>query len=219
VLTGAGHIVADYLGPPAAVYALKPLTMVLIIAIAVSAVRRPLRFYPAAVTAGLIVSLVGDVFLMLPGDHFISGLISFLLAHLIYIAAFSAGRPLQLRAGRMLPFAAYGVAVFVLIAPGLGGMALPVALYLAVILLMGWRAVDRWHAVGGLSGRLAATGALLFLASDTALAVNRFTAPFAAADLVIMTTYYTGQWLIAVSAAAAAHGDRRHTGAERRLSR
>ncbi|MFH1981740.1 MAG: lysoplasmalogenase [Pseudomonadota bacterium] len=215
VLTGAGQIVADYLGPPVVVYALKPLTMVLIIAIAASAVRRPEWFYPAAVTAGLAISLVGDVFLMLPGNYFIPGLVSFLLAHLVYIAAFSAALPLRFSIGSILPFAAYGALVFALIAPGLGGMTVPVALYLVVILVMGWRAVERWHALGSLSGRLAAMGALLFLASDTALAVNRFMSSFEASDLVIMTTYYTGQWLIAVSAVAAAVNHNRPSGSER----
>ena len=201
VLTGAGHIVADYLGPPVAVYTLKPLTMLLITAIAVRAIGRPVRKYPATIAAGLIISLVGDVFLMLPGDYFIPGLVSFLVAHIIYIAAFSMGRPLRLRVGRLLPFAVYGVLVFDLMAPGLGDMAIPVAIYLAVILVMGWQAVDRWLEVRGLSARLAAIGALLFLVSDTALAANRFLSPFAAADLVVMSTYYTAQWLIAVSAA------------------
>jgi uncharacterized membrane protein YhhN len=77
VLTGAGHVVADYLGPPVAVYALKPLTMLLIITIAVRSVGRPPLFYPAAVTVGLVISLVGDVFLMLPGDYFLLGLMFF----------------------------------------------------------------------------------------------------------------------------------------------
>ena len=201
VLTGAGQIVADYLGWPVAVYMLKPLTMVLIISIAARAAMRRPGGFAVAVTAGLTISLVGDVFLMLPGDHFIAGLVSFLIAHLVYIAAFSAGLPLLPRARHLLPFAVYGAVIFALIAPGLGGMAVPVAAYLMVILVMGWRAVARWVVVNGLSGRLAAMGALLFLASDTALAINRFRAPFDAADLVIMTTYYTGQWLIAISAA------------------
>ena len=100
VLTGAGHIVADYLGPPVAVYVLKPLTMLLITVIAVRSIGRPVRKYPAIIAAGLIISLVGDVFLMLPGDYFIPGLVSFLVAHLVYVAAFSFGRPLRLRGGR-----------------------------------------------------------------------------------------------------------------------
>ena len=36
-------------------------------------------------TVGLVFSLAGDVFLMLPKERFIAGLVSFLLAHIAYI--------------------------------------------------------------------------------------------------------------------------------------
>ena len=42
--------------------------------------------------AALLFSLGGDVFLMLPGNYFIPGLASFLVAHLFYIALFRQGR-------------------------------------------------------------------------------------------------------------------------------
>src|SRR4051812_29735006 len=41
--------------------------------------------------AGLLLSLVGDVLLMLPPRFFIGGLAAFLLAHAAYIVGFSAG--------------------------------------------------------------------------------------------------------------------------------
>ena len=47
--------------------------------------------------AGLLFSLVGDVSLMLPNERFIQGLVSFLVAHLCYIVAFTfeSGRALS----------------------------------------------------------------------------------------------------------------------------
>src|SRR5512133_4105571 len=50
------------------------------------------RFY-LYLLAALVASLAGDVFLMLPGNYFIPGLASFLVAHLFYIALFRQGVP------------------------------------------------------------------------------------------------------------------------------
>jgi alkenylglycerophosphocholine/alkenylglycerophosphoethanolamine hydrolase len=46
---------------------------------------------------------------------------------------------------------------------------------------------------------LAAVGALLFVASDSALAWNRFKSEFKSAQAVILATYFAAQWLIALS--------------------
>ena len=47
---------------------------------------------------------------------------------------------------------------------------------------------------------IAAAGAVLFLASDSMLAIDRFRLPFKAAQALVLSTYWLGQWLIALSA-------------------
>ena len=47
-------------------------------------------------TMGLILSLAGDVFLMLPKEQFIAGLVSFLLAHVTYIIGLAPKLPQDL---------------------------------------------------------------------------------------------------------------------------
>ena len=47
-------------------------------------------FLASAVLAGLGLSLVGDVALMIP-QGFLAGLVAFLLAHLAYLVAFTRG--------------------------------------------------------------------------------------------------------------------------------
>src|SRR5947209_5719242 len=42
-------------------------------------------------------------------------------------------------------------------------------------------------------------GAVLFIISDSFLAVDRFKRHFRSAQLLILTTYFTAQWLIALS--------------------
>jgi uncharacterized membrane protein YhhN len=53
---------------------------------------------------------------------------------------------------------------------------------------------NNWH-------NLAITGALLFIISDSILAVNTFLEPFGAADLLIMSTYILAQAFLASGAA------------------
>ena len=198
VLAAALEIWGEYRGSAALVYAAKPLTMVLIMALAWQRVRSSGGVYGRTILLGLALSFVGDVLLMLPADLFLPGLVSFLLAHLVYIRAFARGRPL--RPDRLaLPPAVFGGVVYAWLWPGLGAMRWPVLAYLGVICAMGWQALVRWRARRDRSGGLAALGALLFITSDTALAVNRFGRPFAAAPLVVLATYFAAQWFIARS--------------------
>src|SRR5687768_7510626 len=78
-------------------YLFKPLTILFIILIAAQGTHSNSAFYRLMIVGSLLFSLVGDVFLMLPRDRFIPGLVSFLAAHLVYIVAFTVegGRALS----------------------------------------------------------------------------------------------------------------------------
>jgi len=192
-------------GERRAVYALKPATMLCMIAIAALGSRSPTDPYAMAILAGLALSLAGDVWLMLPSDRFVAGLASFLLAHLCYVAAFAG--PAGLRGGPLglLPFVGGGCLMLACVLPGVRGGALRVAVvaYVAAIAAMGWQATERAHDVADSGAQLAAAGAVLFLCSDSALAWNRFRRPFGEAQAVVLSTYFGGQWLIALSTGAA----------------
>jgi len=180
------------------VYFFKPLTTTLILALAVALLKGCPSPYAAGILLGLIFSLAGDVFLMLPGDKFLPGLVSFLMAHLAYIFAFSQGGGFRLNAGLLL-FVLYGGLIFWFLYPGLGKLKGPVALYISVILVMAWQAWAFSHGAGTPSAARALGGALLFVLSDTLLAVNRFRRKLPLARLWILGTYFTAQWLIALS--------------------
>jgi alkenylglycerophosphocholine/alkenylglycerophosphoethanolamine hydrolase len=149
--------------------------------------------------AGLVLSAIGDV--VLQAGHFLPGLLAFLSAHLAYVAAFlsSDHRPTP---GRALPFLAWGLGAFSLLRPGLGAMALPVAVYVAVICTMMWRAAARVGSPGtpALAAALGLAGAVAFGASDTLIAFDRFAAPIPGAGWPIMVLYWLGQAGIAASA-------------------
>jgi uncharacterized membrane protein YhhN len=180
----------------------KPLTTLLIIAYAWPRGRsRPaLRRW---VLAGLLLSLCGDVALMWPERGFLVGLVSFLLAHLAYLRAFT--RDGARFAARPLPFAFYAaLAVLILwqLWPGVPpGLRLPVLAYVACLASMAAQAaVLGWQSRGTprqSAGLVLALGGALFLCSDALLATNRFAAPLPMASLWILASYWSAQWCIA----------------------
>ena len=82
--------VADWLSVAnnyrAAEYVLKPLVMVFLIAVALS-IDPSSDFARVMLIIGLVLSMAGDVFLMLPKDLFVAGLGAFLVAHVFYVIA------------------------------------------------------------------------------------------------------------------------------------
>ena len=78
-------------------------------------------------------------------------------------------------------------------------MKAPVLVYIVVILVMGWRAWERWAGVRHRSALLAFFGAVLFIISDSVLGINRYRGHFEIARALNLSTYYAAQWLIALS--------------------
>ena len=190
------------LGLPWLNFVFKPLTTLLIIVYAWprGAGRPVVRRW---VLAGLWLSLAGDVALLWPQGGFLPGLVSFLLAHLAYLRAFT--RDGVRLAARPLPFVLYGLLAALILWqlwPGVGaGLRGPVLAYVACLASMAAQA-----AVVGLQARgtprqraglWLAVGGALFLCSDALLATNRFAAPLPLASLWILGSYWLAQWCIA----------------------
>jgi len=190
---------AEYRGPRWQVYLFKPLTTVLLLALALATPPYGAARYQLAVAIGLALSLVGDIFLMLPGDRFVPGLSSFLLAHLAYLVAFTTDVLFPAAPFLFLPFAVFGLAILALLWRGLGRLKVPVALYVLVIVTMAGQAFGRAWLLRNPAAALAASGAALFVASDTLLSLNRFRWPFSSAHALILGSYFLAQWLIAAS--------------------
>jgi uncharacterized membrane protein YhhN len=155
--------------------------------------------YAWLIVAGLLFSLAGDILLMLPSDRFAAGLASFLVAHLFYITAFAADAGFGSAPLALLPFVLGSAALYPLLRPNLGRLEIPVLLYMLVIAVMAWQAVARWLVVGQLGALLACIGAVLFVVSDALLALDRFHRRLPAAPALKLGTYFSGQWLIALS--------------------
>ena len=163
--------------------------------------------YRRSVLAGIVLSLCGDVFLMLPhsllAGGFLLGLSSFLLAHLCFLYALTADTRLFGAPSVALLLFLIGAANLWVLWPGLAFVLwIPVVLYMLCLLAMVAQAVSRHLALRRPDSLLAAAGGLLFLLSDTLLAYNKFHAPLPVSALWILSTYYTALFLIARSVAA-----------------
>jgi len=180
-------------------YLFKPLTTILILLTALASPILSGNPYAFWVVVALAFSLGGDIALMLPEEHFIWGLVSFLAAHLCYILAFT------LRAGfgespwLSLPFLIAALVILTRIAPRARRLRWPVTVYGVALLAMAWRAWAAWAILGSRPAFLAALGAIIFVVSDTSLGINRFVRRFRWAQVAVLSTYYAAQALIAWS--------------------
>jgi uncharacterized membrane protein YhhN len=186
-------------GLPALRLVTKPVPALVLAAWVVLRCREPFGWLTAA---GLGLSALGDG--LLEEGLFLPGLITFLCAHLAYIAAFLLAdcRPAL---GRAVPFLAWGILALVLLRPGMASMAAPVTVYVVVVCSMMWRAAARVGSPGtpALAAALGLAGAVAFGASDTLIAVDRFAGPIPGAAWPIMLLYWLGQCGISASAVVA----------------
>jgi uncharacterized membrane protein YhhN len=142
--------------------------------------------------AALTLSLLGDVYLMLPDELFPAGLGAFLLAHLAYVAGFDATLLARCIWFVVVAAASLPLALRIIRAVPETPLRIGIGVYMAAISLMVASAIG--------SGLLAAiVGALLFFVSDALIALNRFVTPFASARLAVIVTYHLGQLLLVVA--------------------
>jgi uncharacterized membrane protein YhhN len=182
------------------IFTFKPLTTALICGLAVLPAPAFGGRYGWSILAGLLLSLAGDVFLMLPADRFREGLGAFLLAHLCYLVAFTEGTPFLAARLPLLCWLAVGAALLSFLWPGIPPrLRWPVLVYVLTLLCMAAQADARALRLPGTSTRLAAAGAGLFVLSDGLLALDRFRTRFRSARALVQITYFVAQWLIAAS--------------------
>ena len=155
---------------------------------------------------GLILSLAGDVLLMLSLDRFfLFGLVAFLLAHLAYVIGFNIPLP---------EFSVWSIVFAVMVS--LGGarvirrivdalpskgqarMRMPIIVYSTVISVMLLSAMMKlmdltWNANAAL---LVSGGAFLFYISDIILAWNKFVAPIQYGRIYNIAAYHLGQIML-----------------------
>lgn len=147
--------------------------------------------------AGLFAGSAGDAFLALQPQQLAAGIGAFGLGHIIYIILFTGWlkrdglRGLRGYIGAGL-LAVFGAAMLIYLQPHFGDLRIAASIYNGIILVMAILAVL------GRPPSLAVWGALLFVVSDSVLALRLFADLLPWGGPVVWVTYYLGQAGIAV---------------------
>ena len=176
----------------------KLLASTAFIAVALAAGARESR-YGRVLLAGLVLSWFGDAFLLSEAKlWFLTGLVSFLLAHVAYVIAFGiSGIEKRWALGALVPVTAIGLVVSFWLTPYLPpDMVWPVRAYTVVISLM---VVTAFGTLGAGATPLIVAGAVLFYLSDLSVAAMRFTDPVFPTYVLGLPLYYAGQLCLALS--------------------
>lgn len=212
VLEIIGEVVFDFKDLAYGIWIFKPLLMPLL-AFWYYKETKAKSSFDKIILVSLFFSWWGDNFLMpaifKTDINFLLGLASFLVAHLLYILAFlktniEASSLLKKKPYLSLPFLALGAGLLYVLfqenVPGFAEMSIPVVVYASVIVVMVLSALNRYGKVNAQSFKFVMLGAILFMISDSIIALSRFTLLFEnnmfIARLLIMPLYVVGQYYI-----------------------
>lgn len=151
---------------------------------------------------GIFFSWLGDILLIKSQNEmfFIFGIATFLCAHIAYIVSFRTLRYIYSSVSSKsiygVFFLFYSISMLYFIYPNLNELKFPVIIYSLVISIMGIAALMRKGATLKKSFNFVLSGAILFILSDSFIAINRFYQPFNFASILIMATYIIAQYLI-----------------------
>ncbi len=157
--------------------------------------------------AGLLFSWIGDVILLfsdLGEIYFILGLVSFLIAHILYSIVFNRQNRIRKKQNKTffvigsILIAVYLIGMVTFLMPYLGNLEIPVSIYATVIsimILFAFNGLLVWEKPGN---QFIFLGAFVFIVSDSILAINKFYLPIPESSFFIMLTYLLAQYLIVV---------------------
>jgi len=155
----------------------------------------------------LVFSWIGVVLLLFSDRHeayFISGLIAFLISHIVYIITFSKQLKIRNRKNKAVfwigvtVIIVYLMTMLAILSPSLWDFKIPIFIYalaLSTMLLFAfkgfliWKEPANWYIL---------VGAIIFVSSDSILAFDKFylSASIIQAPFLIMVTYLLAQYLI-----------------------
>lgn len=172
---------------------MKLIPMALIILFALTIPSLVSSTFKRIIIMGLFVCMIADGVIY----WFLAGLVTFFIGHIFYIFAFrhAARKPVPKSIAVLLIIYGVGMAIWIAgsqFAIGENVLGAAIIAYIFIILLMGWMAIRTRLS-------LAIIGAVLFMLSDSVLAINRFVYEIPFRDAIVMITYYGAQVFIAAS--------------------
>lgn len=173
----------------------KPFLITSLVFVYLVSVKKANFWYVSA----LFFSFWGDVLLLFKNQYFVFGLCSFLVAHLLYIKLVLASVvkiSLQKFILISLPFVFYLLSFFYLILDKVVDIKAPIIIYGLVISVFGALSFLNYQQNKTKASLLLFLGAILFILSDSLIALNRFYNTSSDKQVLIMFTYILAQFLI-----------------------
>ncbi|MDG1041182.1 MAG: lysoplasmalogenase [Polaribacter sp.] len=174
----------------------KPMLLTLLVVVYLVAVKEPLFWY----VLGMFLCFIGDVLLMFNGaNFFMFGLAAFLLGHVVYIKVTSMFLPSNITMKMIssaFPFVVFFAVLMYVLYPNLEELQIPVFVYGITISTFGAIALLNYRSEKSTENLWLLIGALLFILSDSILALNKFYKPNEIYAVAIMVTYILAQFLI-----------------------
>lgn len=155
----------------------------------------------------LTFSWIGDIILLFTDKgelYFICGLIAFLISHIFYIVLFNKQLKMYIKKSKTIYWIGITLIIFYLVTmmlillPNLGPLFIPVFVYamtISIMLIFAFKGFLNWDKP---ANSYIFIGAIIFVASDSLLAFNKFYAPIQYSSFLIMITYLTAQYLIVI---------------------
>ena len=179
---------------------LAPVLILFLLLLILSVVSGGTRF-SYLIAVGLLFSMFGDFFLLDESRYLIPGMISFSLAHIVYIAAvFHTDISITIPGIVIVVFSIiYILTVKTFLRTGFQKKIFsPVVFYCVLLTAMNLSAQSYEAARGGLS--VLSIGAALFYVSDAFLSWEVIVAKYKASAIIVLASYYAAQMLIACKA-------------------
>ncbi|MEP1093964.1 MAG: lysoplasmalogenase [Cyclobacteriaceae bacterium] len=180
----------------------KPVLMPLLIFYIYESSRGKVTLKTLLLSLAILFSWLGDVALLYQSNqmYFMLGIGLFLLAQLTYILVLKKAtfQTPAFDLFRVAPYVVFAVLLFAVLLPNTGSLVVPVFIYGIVICVMAGIARLREGNTSHDSYHYALYGSLLFLASDSILAINKFYMEIPISGLWIMSTYTAAQLLLVV---------------------
>ena len=175
----------------------KPILMPLLLYYIYESSRGKVTLRVLLLSLAVLLSWIGDVTLLQQAEeiYFMMGIGLFFLAHAMYIIVLkkSVFQSVQFDVLKVLPFALFAIILFKFLIPNAGDFAIPIFIYGIAISVMAGTARLREGNTSQESYRLAMYGSILFLISDSLLAIDKFYAEIPLNGLWVMSTYITAQ--------------------------
>ncbi len=174
----------------------KPMLLTLLAVVYLASANKPIFWY----VLGMFFCFVGDVLLMFKGaNFFMYGLAAFLLGHIVYIKITASFLPKDLTVKMItsaFPFVVFFGVLMYLIYPNLHEMLIPVVVYGVTISTFGSVAFLNYREDKSTENSWLFIGAIIFILSDSLIALNKFYEPNELYGVTIMITYILAQYLI-----------------------